>query len=484
MGPQAKADRSAPRGGIRELLRLAWPLIVTNSFFTLQIFIDRILLSHASSEAVGASMVAVMLFWAPVALLQWTANYATTFVAQYVGAGQLRRVGPVVWQSLYFSLGGGVLFMLLSPLVRYLIAVTGHTEQLQALEAEYLRWMCFAALPIFLSASACSFFAGRGATRVVMFVNLTGLIVNAIAAYVLIFGALGFPALGIAGAGIATVLGSSVSALVALAILVLPSNEAIYATLSGFRFEAALFWRLMRYGLPNGLFVALDTLGWTAFVTFVGTLGPVPLAATTIAFTLNLIAFLPTVGIGQAVEVLVGQRLGEDRPDLAERSTRQGLLVATVFCAGILALYLLAPGPLADLFQSSGEPETWLQIRPQVQSLLWFVCAYCILDGMNLVFSFALRGAGDTRFVTFVPLTLSLPVLVLPTFVACKLQLSLFWPWTFASLYVLLLTTIYGLRFRQGRWKTMRVIETKGQANATAPLAVDSPYILPPSTLQ
>src|SRR5712692_4846502 len=113
MGWEANAERSAPRGSVRELLRLAWPLIVTNSFFTLQIFIDRILLSHSSSEAVGASMVAVMLFWAPLALLQWTANYATTFVAQYVGAGQNRRVGPVIWQSLYFSLGGGVVFMLL-----------------------------------------------------------------------------------------------------------------------------------------------------------------------------------------------------------------------------------------------------------------------------------------------------------------------------------------------------------------------------------
>jgi multidrug resistance protein, MATE family len=483
MGLEAKGDRSVPRGSVRELLRLAWPLIVTNSFFTLQIFIDRILLSHASSEAVGASMVAVMLFWAPVALLQWTANYATTFVAQYVGAGQYRRVGPVVWQSLYFSLAGGVLFMVLSPFAGYLVAVGGHTEDLQALEVVYLRWMCFAALPILLSASACSFFAGRGATRVVMIVNLAGLVVNAIAAYVLIFGAFGLPALGIAGAGIATVLGSGVSALVALAVLFRPQNEAKYATLTGFRFEPALFRRLMRFGLPNGLFVALDTLGWTAFVTLVGTLGPVELAATTIAFTLNLIAFLPTVGIGQAVEVLVGQRLGENRPDLAERSAWQGLLVAMVFCAAIVVVYLLLPGPLAGLFQSSGEPETWLQVRPLVQSLLWFVCAYCIFDGMNLVFSFALRGAGDTRFVTYVALSLSWPVMVLPTWAACRLHASLFWPWTFASLYILLLATIYGLRFRQGRWKTMRVIEAKDEATAAAPVAVESSFLVPPSTL-
>src|SRR5260370_18187770 len=114
MGPELKVNPSAPRGSVRELLRLAWPLIVTNSFFTLQIFIERMLLSHAGSKEVGAGMVGAMLFWAPLLLLQSTANYATTFLPQYVGAAQLRRVCPVIWQSLYFSLASGLVFILLS----------------------------------------------------------------------------------------------------------------------------------------------------------------------------------------------------------------------------------------------------------------------------------------------------------------------------------------------------------------------------------
>ncbi len=461
MGPEPNGEPSARRGSVRELLRLAWPLIVTNSFFTLQIFIDRILLSHSSSEEVGAGMVAAMLFWAPMALVQWTANYATTFVAQYVGANQPRRVGPVVWQSLYFSLGGGLFFMLVSPLAGYLVAAGQHLPELQALEATYLRCLCFAALPMLVTASACSFFAGRGASRVVMVVNTTGLIVNGVTAYALIFGRWGLPAWGIAGAGVATVLGSSVSAVIALALLFLPRHDAVYATLSGFRFEPALFRRLMRYGLPNGLFAALDTLGWTAFITLLGSLGTVELAAATIAFTLNLIAFLPTMGIGQAVEVLVGQHLGADRPDLAARSTWIGLFVAMALCMAVAVLFLVVPGPLADLFQSTREPETWLQVRPLVQPLLWFVCIYCVFDGMNLVFSFALRGAGDTRFVTWVALSLSWPVMVLPTWLACHLHAGLFLPWTFASVYIFLLATIFFFRFRQGRWKTMQVIEAR-----------------------
>src|SRR5262245_38624269 len=91
-------------GGARELLRLSWPLILSNSVWTLQTFIDRIFLSELGSDYVAASMPAVMLFWTPLTLFQNTANYATTFVAQYVGAGRPERVGSAVWQALWFAL--------------------------------------------------------------------------------------------------------------------------------------------------------------------------------------------------------------------------------------------------------------------------------------------------------------------------------------------------------------------------------------------
>src|SRR5437764_5655649 len=86
---------------IRQLLRVAWPLVLSNSFWALQISLDRILLSHHSSVAVGASMAAVMVLWVPLSLLQYTSNYATTFVAQYTGAARPWRVGAAVWQSLH-----------------------------------------------------------------------------------------------------------------------------------------------------------------------------------------------------------------------------------------------------------------------------------------------------------------------------------------------------------------------------------------------
>jgi MATE family multidrug resistance protein len=451
--------QGAARGGTRELLRLAWPLILSNSFWTLQIILDRILLSRSGSEAVGAGMSAALLFWTPFSLLQNTAGYATTFVAQYTGAGRPHRVGPVVWQALHFSLLAGGAFLALLPLADPLAALGGHSPRLQGLEATYLRCLCFAALPMLVTAAVSAFFAGRGDSRTVLVINGVGLVVNGLLAYAWIFGRWGFPRWGIAGAGWATVLGSGTSAVVALALMLHPRHRAAYATGSGWRFDRDLFRRLLRYGLPNGVFVALDALAFTVFVLLVGRLGEVELAATGITFTLNLIAVLPMVGIGQAVEVLVGQRLGEDRPDDAERTTWAACRLALWFTGAVALAYTVAPDPLARPFRSTADPARWEEVRALVPVLLRFVACYCLFDSLNLVFSFALRGAGDTRFVTRVALALAWPVMVLPTWAAWHYHWGLYPAWAFASLYIVLLALTFLLRFRQGRWRRMRVIE-------------------------
>src|SRR5437764_2566775 len=91
--PPTTPEPGPGAGGSRELLKLALPLIVSNSFLTLQLTIDRVMLSRQNSDAVGAAMVAAVMYWTPFALLQFTASYAATFVAQYVGAGRPQRVG-------------------------------------------------------------------------------------------------------------------------------------------------------------------------------------------------------------------------------------------------------------------------------------------------------------------------------------------------------------------------------------------------------
>ena len=456
-------------GGSRELLALALPLVLSNAFMTVQITVDRVLLSWYGPLEVGAAFPAVMLFWLPFGLLQGIAGYVTTFVAQYTGAHRPHRVGPAIWQGLHFSLITGTLFFGLWFVAPGYIALGGHDAQMQALEVTYFRCLCFCALPMLIVVTISGFFSGRGAAWTVLGINAIGTIVNIVGDYLLIFGWLGFPRLGIVGAGWATLAGSTVSAIVALFLLFQRQYRVKYATLAGWRPERELFTRLIRFGGPAGLQFMLDVLAFTMFTLFVGRLGPAAAAATSIAVTLNMFTFMPMYGMGQAVAILVGQRLGENRPELAARSTLVGFRWAIGYMAVIAVVFIFLPGPLVALFETEadamgelaadGQLISWDEVAVVIPTLLLFIAIYSLADAANLVYACALRGAGDTRFVTLVSFSLAWPVMVIPTLLVVESGGTIYLAWAFASLYIILVAGCCWLRFRAGQWKMMRVIE-------------------------
>jgi len=461
--PEAAAampPTDSPRlGGSRELLALALPLVVSQSFMTVQVFVDTILLSWHDPREMAASFPAVMWYWLAFGLLQVTAGYVSTFVAQYTGAGRSERVGPAVWQGIHFAILAGLLFLLLVPATPYVIAVGGHTPALQTLEVVYLRCLCFAALPMLVMAAVNGFFSGRGQTWTVLLIEAAGTAMNVALALVLIFGRAGFPELGIAGAGWATVIGSWTSALFGLGLLLLPEYREEFHTLRGWRPERELFGRLMKYGGPAGAQVFLDVLVFHVFVQLVGRLGEAATGATTLTIRLNMVAFLPMMGLGQAVSILVGQRLGADRPDLAERSAYTGLKWSFGYMCGVAAMYLLIPEVLVGVFKGDRDPESFAALAAIVPTLMAYVAVYSVADSVNLTFSFALRGAGDTRFVSLLTFALAWPIMVVPTFLVVRAGGSIYAAWVFATAYIIAMAVCFFLRFRSGRWKSMRVIE-------------------------
>ena len=464
-GPLAGEVRGATpaqarAGGSRELLTLALPLVVSQSFMTVQVFLDTILLAWHDPLEMAASFPAVMWFWLPFGLLQVTAGYVSTFVAQYTGAGRPKRVGPAVWQGVHFAIVAGLVFLVMIPAAPLLIALGGHTPALQALEVTYLQCLCCAALPMLVMAAINGFFSGRGQTWTVLGIEAVGTAVNVGLAQVLIFGRFGFPEWGIAGAGWATVAGSWMSALCALALLLRRRYRQEFNTLRGWRPEAALFRRLMKYGGPAGAQVFLDVLVFHVFVQLVGRLGEAAAGATTLTVRLNMVAFLPMMGMGQAVSILVGQRLGGDRPDLAERSAFTGLRWVFGYMCTIAAVYLLFPQALVSVFESDRDPQSFAAVAALVPSLLACAALYSLADAVNVTFSFALRGAGDTRFVSLLTFALAWPIMVVPTFLLVHAGGSILWAWAFATAYILAMAVCFSWRFRSGKWKSMRVIET------------------------
>ena len=464
--PHSRPQHAHTPGGSRELLSLAAPLIVSQSFMTVQIFVDTVLLSWYDPRAMAASFPAVMWFWLPFGLLQVTAGYTSTFVAQYTGAGRPQRVGPAVWQGIYFALLCGLLMLLLVPAAPFLIAAGGHSSALQSLEVVYLRCLAFAALPMLIMAAINGFFSGRGQTWTVLLIEAFGTSVNVVLALLLIFGRWGFAERGIEGAGWATVIGSWASALLAVTLLLRRCYRKEYNTASGWRLERELFGRLMKYGGPAGTQVFLDVLVWHLFVQMVGRLGEAAMGATTLTVRLNMIAFLPMIGLGQAICILVGQRLGGDRPDLAEKSTYTGLKWMFGYMSVLAAVYLTLPNLLVSIFEGGRDPEDFAAVAAIVPGLLVCVAAYSLADALNLTLSFALRGAGDTRFVTVITFCLAWPILILPTYLVVQAGGSVYWTWWFATAHIIAMSACFYLRFRAGKWKSMRVIEPQLEAAA------------------
>jgi MATE family multidrug resistance protein len=456
---------SAPKllaraGGSWELLALAAPLIVSQSFMTVQVFVDTLLLSQHDPLEMAASFPAVMWFWLLFALPQVTAGYTSTFVAQYTGAGRPHRVGPAVWQGIHFSVVIGLLFLLFVPAAPALIALGGHTPALQELEVKYLRCLAFSGLPMLVMTAINGFFSGRGQTWIVLGIEAFGTGVNVALALVLIFGRLGLPEMGIEGAGWATAAGSLASAVLALALLLRPTYQRHFGTLAGFWPERDLLLRLLRYGGPAGLQVFLDVLVFHLFTQMVGRLGEAAMGATTLTVRLNMVAFLPMMGLGQAVGILVGQRLGGDRPDLAEKSTYTGLCWAFGYMCVIALIYLTMPRLLVSLFEGHRSAAEFAEVAAIVPTLLVCVAVYSLADALNLTFAFALRGAGDTWFVSILTFSLAWPIMVLPTALVVWLDASVYWAWVFATVHIMAMAICFFFRFRTGRWKSMRVIES------------------------
>ena len=451
-------------GGYREVLVIAVPLILSTASWSVQHFVDRMFLSWYSPEAIAAAMPAGMVYFSVVRIFMGTAGYASNFVAQYYGAGHYHRIGPALWQGVYVSLLGGLVLICLIPFAEGIFQWVGHDKPVQYSEVAYFRVICLGGGPYIASYALSGFYSGRGKTWPVMWVNIFATAVNLILDYALIFGHWGLPEKGIKGAGIATVIAGIFSFFVFLGLILAKSHNQEYQTIKGWRPEKELFNRLLRFGVPSGVQFFLEMLSFTAFILLVGRLGTTSLAASNIAFNINTLAFMPMIGCGIAISMLVGQYLGAEKPDLAQTSVYSGFHLTFAYMTSIAAAYMLLPDIFVAPFALRADPQQFSEIYRYSVILLRFVAVYSIFDTMNIVFTSAIKGAGDTRFVMLVTVLLSFFVLIIPTYlVIVVFKYGLMVSWLLATIYVIVIGLSFYLRFIGGKWKTMRVIEQTPQ---------------------
>lgn len=454
------------------MLNVSAPLVVSALSWTVMTFVDRVLLKGVSGEAMSAAFTGSSLWFTVLCLPLGICMYANTFVSQYHGADQPARIGPSVWQGVWIGLIASPLLLLSIPLAPWLFGLADHGGETQRLEILYFQVLMWGAPAMLLTQSFSAFYSGRGRTRVVMLVDAVFAVVNLLLDYAWIYGEWGFPEMGIAGAGWATVTALWLKTATYVVLLMLPANRARFATLAGMRFDKTLFKRMLYYGGPSGYQLALDVTGFTVFIMLVGRLGPVATEATSMAFSISTLAFMPIWGLAMGAGILVGQHLGEDRDDIAARSTWTSLHVALTYMATVSLLYVAAPDLYLRWFfvgQERGE------VYAMAVTLLRFVAAYNLFDATLMVFVSAIKGAGDTQFVLWVSLIMSTLLSLASWAAVTQLGLSIYGCWVLITAWIWILGLIFLLRFLGGKWRSMRVIEK------TPPDLTDSDGDLEPS---
>jgi MATE family multidrug resistance protein len=468
----------------RELLVLALPIIGMTVTRLLMIFVDFVMVSQLGTEAQAAVSPASLLVFAIAAVGAGVAQAIQTYVAQVDGRGESRLAGGYAWQCLYLAAASIVVVFPLSVTTdawfAWFVRVGQHTPAVAALEVDYIRialWFVPAAV---VSYGLDGFYSGVRRPGISLAAALVALAANIVGNWLLIFGAniglpaislpllgtipawnIGIPALGIAGAAIATVVAWTLRAAVLWVALFRPAFDERFQTRRSYRVNWKHIRGLLRVGGPTSLQWIIDLGSWIVFMALImPPFGEQAMAATGIGMQLMHFSFMPAVGVGIALCSQVGFAIGQGRPDEAMRRTRVALAVTTLYM-GVAGLVFLL-GRREFIWLLNEDPGV---IQAGSWVLIW-AAIFQIFDAMGITFINALRGAGDTRWPTAVALVLCWGVFVGGGYLVSQTwpQFGLNGPWATCTTYIVLLGLMLAWRWRCGAWRKIKLFESSSES--------------------
>ncbi len=452
--------------------------MLSTGLFSITLFVDRLFLFQYSDAAAAAAMSAGTLFWSVTCLPAGICGYTSTFVAQYLGVRRVDRAMHVVWQACLLALALSPILVLLGLFSYRLFVAFGHSPELAKFEYEFFLGLVPGACATILSSALVGLFAGSGRPIVLLYCDAIATATNVVLDYGMIFGNLGFPRWGVAGAAIASSISLSLKCIL-LAIFAYwylrnnrfgawPIDSSVSNKLRDiFKLDFPLMRRLIRFGWPAGVSVVAEAWSFAIIMMIVGNLGERPAAATTLALGVNVLAFIPLIGLGIAVGVLVGKYLVQSELATAQRVVQAALTIGVIYSGVFAVLYGLFPDQVMNVYAIGNDPVRFEAIKPELKPLLYFIAAYCVFDSFQVIFSGVLKGAGDTLFVLLGHAIAGFGTVGL-AIVGQKLfgWDGLYYWWGVISVWVVLLAIIFTARYLHGGWKTKRVIEPDLLADA------------------
>lgn len=440
------------RGGMREVVALAIPVVLTNLSITLMQMVDSAMVGRLGAAQLAAVGLGGIWLWTLMCFFIGTVSAVQVFVAQRYGSGDFEDCGSWAWQAIYALIPIGVAITVLVFLgAEWLAGQLDPGPSVHPHFVDYLRMRALGNAGLVGSVALASFFRGLGDTRTPLYATVVANIVNAVLDYGLIFGKLGMPEWGVLGAGFATSLAEWLNFALLAAFFVRRATRLRFGT-APVRPSRDRMRRLMRTGLPVGGQWWLEMTSFAAFMTLVARMGDAHMAASQAFIVLLAFSFMQAQGIGLAVSTLVGQYIGAGDLESAARSFRSGLRLCVAYTSVFALVYIAFPTQLLAIFSEDA------RVIALGVPLLWVGSLFQVFDAMAIVTDGALRGAGDTRWPMVIRFVLAWGLFVpLAYTFGVVLEGGLTWSWVGGIVYVMALTAILIRRFQSGRWKTITI---------------------------
>jgi len=436
----------------RVVWALAWPNIVTFALESLVGLVDMLMVGRLGAAAVAGVGVGTQILHAVDVVMIAVSTGTIALVARHIGAGEPRDAEDILLQSLYVV---GVISAVTAALVFWW---TPDFVRLFGVEAAVLREGVAFTRTIMLAVPSAAIFVviasalrGAGDTRTPLVIGALVNVLNIAGNYVLIFGKLGLPALGVTGSALAGAIAFAVGAVLFLGLLI---RGRLVLTLHRFRWLPRLSTvrRVLAIGLPTAAEQLLMQVGFMLYLAIAATYGTAAVAAYFIGVRILALSFLPGFGFGAAASTLVGQNLGAGNVNGAERSGWE---------ANRLAMLFMSVGGVLVFFFARSIARMFIDDPAVVSAAVTFIYALAAaqpLMAADFTLGGALRGAGDTRFPLLTVLVGFYGARLGFAYVSASvLSLSLTWVWFALVGDYVARAALKAWRFRSGRWKSIRV---------------------------
>lgn len=380
------------RAEVRKMLALGLPVAGTQVSSMLIGVVDAILVGHVGVQEMAAAALANVWIWATFMFAQGVLMGLDPIVAQAHGAGDGERAGRALHSGVVMALLLSAALALLWLGTERVLVLFGQDPAL-AREAHAYTIVQIPSIPFFLVYTALRhYLQAREYVRPALFVILGANLLNLLLGWSLIFGHLGFPALGLVGAGIAACLTRVVSGVGLVALVVaLGLHRGAWVPVGRDSLRASRLRELAGYGVPVAIQVSLEAWAFSGAALLVGHLGATALAAHTIALNLASLSFMMPLGISQGAATRVGNLLGAREPAAAQRAAWVSLALG----AGVMGLAALAFVGLREALPRLFTPD--VAVVAVCAGILPIAAAFQIFDGTQVVGCGILRGMGRVR---------------------------------------------------------------------------------------